>query len=45
MQVDDWTAVLHAAMSGHEDTVKALLAAGGNVSATTAVRGFEAPVA
>jgi hypothetical protein len=40
MQVNRWTAALYvAAKNGHTDTVKALLAAGADVSAT-AVRGL-----
>jgi hypothetical protein len=39
MQENSWTAALHAAANGHADTVKALVAAGANVSATTTVRG------
>jgi ankyrin repeat protein len=38
MQADGWTALHMAAANGHIDVVKALLAAGTNVSAT-AVRG------
>ncbi len=40
MQVDGWTALHRATTNGHTDTVKALLAAGANVSATTTVRGL-----
>jgi hypothetical protein len=45
MQVDGWTALHMAAMNGHTnkghpDIVKALLAAGATVSATTTVRGL-----
>ena len=39
MQVDGWTALHDAAWYGHTDTVKALVAAGANVSATD-VRGL-----
>jgi ankyrin repeat protein len=38
MQVDSWTALHIAAANGHTDVVKALLAAGANVSATRTVR-------
>jgi hypothetical protein len=40
MQADGWTALHRAAQKGHTDVVKALLAAGANVSATTTVRGL-----
>jgi ankyrin repeat protein len=39
MQADGRTALHIAARNGHTDIVKALLAAGANVSATTTVRG------
>jgi ankyrin repeat protein len=40
MQADGWTALHMAAQNGHTDVVKALLAAGVNVSARRTVRGL-----
>jgi hypothetical protein len=40
MQVGSWTALHMAVAKGHTGIVKALLAAGANVSAATTVRGL-----